>query len=116
MSEYSEAFEEWAIGRAYTVRRDNKSRYLSPATHCAWLAWQAGGAATQARISELEEAGKKLVDTHTRIVDINAGLSHRISELEAIIESAPHELECSKDWRIGSEFVCDCWKSEIGSK
>ena len=55
MSEYSESFELWAQKNGYAMQRAGAiSSYVAPLTQCAWLAWKAGSAAAQARISELE--------------------------------------------------------------
>jgi len=42
----------------------------------------------------------------------------RISELEAIIDAAPHQKSCRKldPYYKASSNICDCWKSKIGSK
>jgi hypothetical protein len=93
MSEYSESFELWAQKNGYAMQRAGAiSSYVAPLTQCAWLAWQAGSAAAQARISELE----------------------------AIIEMLPHGDECllvfntiTDRWEIET---CNCPKSKIGSK
>ena len=39
----------------------------------------------------------------------------RISELEAIIEAAPHHDLCNVEL-LGPSDTCDCWKSKIGEK
>jgi len=45
-------------------------------------------------------------------------LLDRISELEAIIEAAPHQKSCRKldPYYKASSNICDCWKLKIGSK
>ena len=42
----------------------------------------------------------------------------RISELEAIIDTAPHRSDCRKldPYYKASSNICNCWKSKIGSK
>ena len=87
MSEYSESFELWAQKNGYAMQRAGAiSSYVAPLTQCAWLAWKAGSAAAQARISELE----------------------------AIIEVAPHSVNC--EYHRLPLGICDCFKSKIGSK
>ena len=91
MSEYSESFELWAQKNGYAMQRAGAiSSYVAPLTQCAWLAWKAGSAAAQARISELE----------------------------AIIDTAPHRSDCRKldPYYKASSNICNCRKSKIGSK
>jgi uncharacterized coiled-coil protein SlyX len=76
------------------------------------------------RISELEEkissmdAGNAYIENGV-LTEEQVILKTRISELEAIIEAAPHDENCLygelKD-NGKSVWPCDCYKSKIGSK
>ncbi len=95
MSEYSESFELWAQKNGYAMQRAGAiSSYVAPLTQCAWLAWKAGSAAAQARISELEAT---------------------MDAILKLIDDAPHDGGCDV-YVNGLAQMCTCWKSKIGSK
>jgi len=67
-------------------------------------------ASTAIYIATDEETAKQISITFMRA-------ANRITELEAIIEAAPHSLECgATSWDLYKRGPCDCWKSKIGSK
>ena len=96
MSEYSESFELWAQKNGYAMQRAGAiSSYVAPLTQCAWLAWKAG-------------AATPLTDVLTKKQE------QRITELEAIIEVAPHSVNC--EYHRLPLGICDCFKSKVGEK
>lgn len=38
-----------------------------------------------------------------------------VDRLRAVIEKAPHRIECNKGnvWRDGSTMPCTCWKADV---
>lgn len=68
----------------------------------------------KARIKELKELVQSRDNAICALIDDDTK-DNRISELEAIIKTAPHRADCRKldPYYKASSNICNCWKSKV---